>query len=60
VPGRGGTDQVLLLLGTSFLIDFEDGLARRKLGPARGMLASLLKALQIRAHSLTFWRRSDS
>ncbi len=41
MPGRGGADRVMmLLLDTSFLIEFEDELARRKMGPARGLLAA--------------------
>ena len=38
--GRGGADRAMLLLDTSFLIEFEDELAHRKMGPARGVLAA--------------------
>lgn len=40
VPGRGVVDRAMLLLDTSFLIEFEDELAHRKMGPARGILAA--------------------
>lgn len=38
--GRGVGDRVMLLLDTSFLVEFEDELASRKVGPARGVLAA--------------------
>ena len=38
--GRGGADHAMLLLDTSFLIEFEDELAHRKIGPACGVLAA--------------------
>ena len=38
--GRGGGDRAMLLLDTSFLIEFEDELAHRKMGPAHGVLAA--------------------
>ena len=40
MPGRGVADLVMLLLDTSFLIEFEDELAHRKMGPAHGVLAA--------------------
>jgi predicted nucleic acid-binding protein len=40
VLGRDGTGRAILLLDTSFLIEFEDELAHRKMGPARGVLAA--------------------
>ncbi len=39
MPGRGGAGLAMLLLDTSFLIEFEDELAHRKIGPAHGVLA---------------------
>lgn len=36
---RGGAGRAMLLLDTSFLIEFEDELARRKIGAAHGVLA---------------------
>ncbi len=39
MPGRGGAGLAMLLLDTSFLIEFEDELAHRKMGPAHGVLA---------------------
>ena len=38
--GRDGGDRAMLLLDTSFLIEFEDELAHRKMGPAHGVLAA--------------------
>ena len=38
--GRGGAGRAMLLLDTSFLIEFEDELANRKIGPAHGVLAA--------------------
>lgn len=38
--GRGGGGRAMLLLDTSFLIEFEDELAHRKAGPAQGVLAA--------------------
>jgi predicted nucleic acid-binding protein len=38
--GRGGADRAMLLLDTSFLIEFEDELLHRKMGPAHGVLAA--------------------
>ena len=38
--GRDVADHAMLLLDTSFLIEFEDELALRKIGPARGVLAA--------------------
>jgi predicted nucleic acid-binding protein len=40
VPGRGGGGRAMLLLDTSFLIEFEDELAQRKIGPAHRVLAA--------------------
>ncbi len=40
MPGRGVADLVMLLLDTSFLIEFEDELAHRKMGPAHGVLTA--------------------
>jgi predicted nucleic acid-binding protein len=40
VQGRDVADHAMLLLDTSFLIEFEDELAHEKLGPARGVLAA--------------------
>jgi predicted nucleic acid-binding protein len=40
VLGRGVVDRAMLLLDTSFLIEFEDELARRKMGPARSILTA--------------------
>ena len=37
--GRGGAGRAMLLLDTSFLIEFEDELAHQKIGPAHGVLA---------------------
>jgi predicted nucleic acid-binding protein len=37
---RGGVDRAMLLLDASFLIEFEDELVHRKMGPARGILAA--------------------
>jgi len=39
VLGRGGAGRAMLLLDTSFLIEFEDELAHQKIGPAHGVLA---------------------
>lgn len=41
--GRGGADHAMLLLDTSFLIEFEDELAHRKMGPAHDALAAHLR-----------------
>ena len=38
--GLGGVDHAMLLLDTSFLIEFEDELAHQKMGPARSTLAA--------------------
>jgi len=38
--GRGDAGRAMLLLVTSFLIEFEDELAHRKMGPAHGPLAA--------------------
>jgi tRNA(fMet)-specific endonuclease VapC len=38
VPGRGGAGHAMLLLDTSFLVEFEDELSHRKVGPAHGVL----------------------
>jgi predicted nucleic acid-binding protein len=40
VQGRDVADHAMLLLDTSFLIEFEDELAHNKSGPARGVLAA--------------------
>jgi predicted nucleic acid-binding protein len=40
VLGRGGVDHAMLLLDTSFLIEFEDELAHGTIGPARSVLAA--------------------
>jgi predicted nucleic acid-binding protein len=40
VQGRDVADHAMLLLDTSFLIEFEDELAHKKLGPAHGVLAA--------------------
>jgi predicted nucleic acid-binding protein len=40
VQGRGGGGRAMLLLDTSFLIEFEDELAHRRMGPAHGALAA--------------------
>jgi hypothetical protein len=40
VLGRGVVDRAMLLLDTSCLIEFEDELALRRMGPARGILAA--------------------
>jgi predicted nucleic acid-binding protein len=40
VLDRGGAGRAMLLLDTSFLIEFEDELAHRKMGPAYGVLAA--------------------
>jgi predicted nucleic acid-binding protein len=40
VPDRGVVDLVMLLLDTSFLIEFERELAHRKMGPAHGVLSA--------------------
>ena len=40
VLGLGVVDRAMLLLDTSFLIEFEDELAHREMGPARGILAA--------------------
>jgi predicted nucleic acid-binding protein len=39
VLGRGGAGRAMLLLDTSFLIEFEHELVHRKVGPAHGVLA---------------------
>ena len=38
--GRGGVGRAMLLLDTSFLIEFEDELAHRKMGPAHEVLSA--------------------
>lgn len=45
--GRGGGDRAMLLLDTSFLIEFEDELAHRKMGPAHGVSAHRRQAAAI-------------
>ena len=40
MQGRDVADHPMLLLDTSFLIEFEEELAHKKLGPARGVLAA--------------------
>jgi predicted nucleic acid-binding protein len=40
VQGRVVVGHAMLLLDTSFLIEFEDEVARRKMGPAHGVLAA--------------------
>ena len=40
MPGRGGAGRAMLLLDTSFLVEFEDELAHQRRGPAHAVLAA--------------------